>query len=377
MAPAKRKQSDAATAPKAKRITAKDPAQPAPPPAEVVLPEHEPLVALLDEARDLDCVGQGSRDMLQMSMKSAFAKPKAERHDFQTKVLSLFDKVLSDTEAKLRQMLTSAEEKVKAIEADKEAASKRSEELTESIANNAKEFEAASAALAAAQAATESAQKELDIEAAKEEELGNQHAGKKAEKERFAAISEQWPTLTKAPEPGPKGAKARSREVDAFMEVFADLPVEQSLLDGLPVALKTKTRGAFAERLIEHSEKALQDRLDALMEEMAASEKKVEETVAVVATARSKLETAEKEMETCQNMLKTATSEAKELQKQKKDADGSVASANKSTGLCASEVEKLEQRLEKFTALLQKYGELRDGPAAATADEPMAATSSS
>mmetsp|Transcript_18309 Transcript_18309/g.42759 ORF Transcript_18309/g.42759 Transcript_18309/m.42759 type:complete len:379 (-) Transcript_18309:61-1197(-) len=368
MAPAKRKQSDggATAPPKAKRLAAKEPPQPRKPAEEVVLPEREPLVALLDEAHELDCVGQGSRDMLQMSMRTTFSRPKQERHDFQSKVVSLFDKVFSDTESKLRHMLALAEEKVKVIVADRETASTLSEELKEHILAKTKEAETAQTALANAVVSTDLAQKELDAELAQEEELASKHAAKQAEKERFDAISEQWEDLTKVPEPGAKAAKARSKAVDFFMEAFAELPeVEQSLIDGVPHALKTKTRGDFTATVLAHSERALKVHLNALGEEMAACAKEAEATEAVVAAAKAKLEVAEKERDACQNMVKLAAAEAAELQKQKKEADGCVEGANKSVGIFASEVERLEQRLEKFTNLLSKYGELRDGPATA------------
>mmetsp|Transcript_32109 Transcript_32109/g.75383 ORF Transcript_32109/g.75383 Transcript_32109/m.75383 type:complete len:417 (+) Transcript_32109:66-1316(+) len=377
MAPAKRKQSSTeavaqkAKAAKTQRAAAKAAAAPEEP--EVVVPaEHKPILELLDQALELGCVSQSSRDMMQISLPSLFTKPKEERHDFSHKVTEMFNKVFSDTEAKLRDMLSSAEEKLKSVETNKEVAMAKSEELKDSIAVKEKEHEDADVALADAVKGSESAQKDYELELEKEKEVASKSGEVRGEKDRYSTVlSETWPTLKAGPETGggAKAAKARNKEIDNFMEVFSHIQADKSLVDGLPVALKSKaaSRGSFTSQLLEHSEKVLKDHLESLSESLTSIEKTAEELTEAVTAAKTKLDAAEKEREDCKSHVEAAIAEAAELKNTRQETIAATEKADIDAVLCSKEIKKVQTQLDSFLGLLAKYGEVRDGRPAAPA----------
>jgi len=284
------------------------------------------------------------RELLAHSLPSCLSIYKADRHNFQHRVVAMVGEALSDIGTKINQSIAEAEAEVASADSRKaaleaEAAKKESEkEEKKAIAISKKEaFDASTTAKKAAAAALK--------EAEKEEKAGNKEldeaTGKKEELDNFRSTIYKEMTENTATKAG----------TQALAKLGKSFTYDGELIKALTSAFAKApdSRGTFDKLVVTQFEEQMDKTLAGLSATLAQGEPGKQERATKVASAKSSLEVSTVADEACSQALsdaRNAETEAQQaLDSSKKELAGFFPALEKTVARC----EALKAGLTEFS----------------------------
>lgn len=249
------------------------------------------------------------REMLAHSLPSCLSLYKADRHNFQHRVVAMVGEALSEIGTKINQSIAEAEAEVASADTRKaalEAACQACEQTLEgkkAIVTSKKEaFDASTAAKKAAAAALK--------EAEKDEKAGNKEldeaAGKKEELDSFRSTT--YKELIES--------TATKQRTAALAKLGKNFTYDGELIKALTSAFAKapETRGTFDKLVVTQFEEQMDKTLAGLSATLAQGEPGKQERAAKVAAAKSSLEVSQVADEACSQALADARNAETEAQ---------------------------------------------------------------
>merc|ERR1719502_1437718 len=249
------------------------------------------------------------REMLAHSLPSCLSLYKADRHNFQHRVVAMVGEALSEIGTKINQSIAEAEAEVAsadsrkaALEAASQACEKTLEEKTTVVSSKKEALDASTAAKKAAAAALK--------EAEKEEKTGNKEldeaTGKKEELDNFRSTIYKEMTENTATKAG----------TQALAKLGKSFTYDGELIKALTSAFAKApdSRGTFDKLVVTQFEEQMDKTLAGLSATLAQGEPGKQERAAKVASAKSALEVSTVADEACSQALADARNAETEAQ---------------------------------------------------------------
>jgi hypothetical protein len=290
-----------------------------------------------------DVVGMLSNRTL---LKDCLAVPKEDRHTYQEQVIQMLTEVMEGLEAAFNTKIAEAEKKVAASDVDKaakEAAEKAASEALEAKKTAAEEAKTASAeAIEAAKAAKAALQAATDAQKAGDAEL--EAAGSKKEK------VEAGKGFLDAIKAGTVEEGKGSEAIEEVVSIAKNFGFDGTLITTLPSALGKAPgdRGTFDEMVFKQADDLLVKQIARLADTIANGETAKTARAAAVVEATTALET----VEATSTAKKDAKTEAAAAQKEAETAFKAAAKEVKGHGplikQCQEDVETIKSDLAEF-----------------------------
>lgn len=285
------------------------------------------------------------REMLAGSLSSCLSLVKADRHNFQHRVVAMVGEALSEIGTSINKSIAEAETEVAsadtnkgALEAATQADDKALEDKKAIVSSKKEAFEASTAAKKSAAAALKDAEKE--------EKLGNKElddaAGKKEELDTFRSVTYKELTESVASKAGTKALATLGKNftydgelIKALTSAFAKAP---------------DARGTFDKLVVTQFEEQMDKTLAGLNVTLAQGEPGKQERAAKVASAKSSWEVSEVADQACSQALADARNAETEAQTE-------LDSANKALAAFTPGLEKTKARCDGLKAGLAEFSE--------------------
>lgn len=287
-----------------------------------------PVLKILRQAVAEGVVSQTCGEMLRSMAAPCLRSAKAERHEFQSTMGGVLQKVGVAVQDGRQAILDKAEQQVSEAAAALTPAAEALTAAEERISEKRAERDALKTRATDAAAAIGPAESALTQARESEEGLGAELEGAVSEHaELESTVKEKWEPLKSASTPAHQW-RQRNKKVELLLRALEKQGAEESLRCTLGVVLKEKAegRGRFARRALEAGEEVFVKRFAALkatQEGFEAEGKRRSEAAGAAATA---LQAAEKMRDESANALVKAEQELKQL-----EAEGAEAKLAKST----------------------------------------------
>jgi len=285
------------------------------------------------------------REMLAHSLPSCLSLYKADRHNFQHRVVAMVGEALSEIGTKINQSIAeagaevaSADTRKAALEAACQACEKTLEDKKAVVSSKKEAFDASTVAKKAAAVALK--------EAEKEEKAGNKEldeaAGKKEEIDTFRSTSYKEMTENTATKAG----------TNALAKVGKSFAYDGELIKALTSAFAKApdTRGTFDKLVVTQFEEQMDKTVAGLSATLAQGAPGKQERAAKVASAKSSLEVSQVADEACSQALADAKNAETEAQQ-------ALDSSRKEVAAFAPGLEKTCARFEGLKAGLTEFSE--------------------
>jgi len=329
----KRPAAAAASAPAKRRSVGK---------ADPIQAKCDSVASALIEAEGLP---ENVREMLAGSLPSCLSLFKADRHNFQHRVVAMVGEALSEIGTSINKSIAEAETEVasadtnkKSLEDKKALEEKSLEDKKATVAAKKEAFDASTAAKKAGATALK--------EAEKEEKVGNKElddaAGKKADLESFRTVT--YKELTES-----VGSKAG---IKALATLGKNFTYDGELIKALTSAFaKTiDTRGTFDKLVVTQFEEQMDKTLAGLNATLAQGEPGKQERATKVAASKSSLEVSEVADQACHQALADAKHAETEVQ-------AALDSSNSTLAAFTPGLEKTKARCDGLKAGLAEFSE--------------------
>eukprot|EP00928_Gymnodinium_smaydae_P056753 TRINITY_DN4007_c0_g1_i1.p1 TRINITY_DN4007_c0_g1~~TRINITY_DN4007_c0_g1_i1.p1 ORF type:complete len:430 (+),score=171.49 TRINITY_DN4007_c0_g1_i1:108-1292(+) len=333
----------------------------------------ERVLHLLDDAAAGD-IGTEAKAMLRSAAPFALQEPSAERHRFQTVTVELISSLLENVQRSKREAEEALASRFDEALKNKESAEKQVKDAKQTEKEKSEARDGAKQSMEEAGRDVLAAKETLAAEKTKLEALQKASEESSAAKvEREKLIDETWVQLKE----GMAGSqwRARNKLIDALGAVLDEIGAEDSIKLAVPVALKTKDRGAFAEKALIFAEEALRESVEKFVSDLKAKDAEVSEQSTAISSAEEKLASAQATREERESAYVVAENILLE-------ADSAVGSATESFGELQASEQVLDRDLkaaraeqESVSALVSQFGKLAEqGAAALEAVEAVAST---
>ena len=330
--PAMKRPAAAAAAPAKRRSIAKDPIQ----------AKCDTVASALLEAEGLP---EHVREMLAGSLPSCLHLFKADRHDFQHRVVAMVGESLSEIGISINKSIAEAETEVASADTNKAALEAATQASEKTLEDKKGTVTAKREAFVASTAAKKAAAVHLK-ESEKEEKIGNKElddaGGKKSDLEGFRSTSYAELKETVASKAGTKALANLGKQftydgelIKALTSAFAKAP---------------DARGTFDKLVLQQFDEQMDKTLAGLDASLAQGEPGKQERAAKVAAGKSSLEVSEVADQACSQALddpRTAES----------DAQAQLDSDNKSLAAFTPGLEKTKARCDGLKAGLAEFSE--------------------
>jgi len=351
----KRGAAAAAASPRAKAAKAKGKA-PAVTEVDAAPDPLAPVIAFLDEIDLLETC----RKMLQAAAPYALKTPKEQQHEYQASIVKELTELYAQAEQ--RHVADLAGAKAAATEhADASAAARVAlEATTERVANLLKEKEAKNVAYETAADGIKKAKAALQAEQEKVASIAGDKAEAEAKRSEFDQVMQGDFVKLKNSEFPNKEWRARNKTIARVLEHFGHAEVSQSLLDALPVALKTiaADRGKFALVVVEHADAAVNDQMEKMTAAIGALDAAAAEQTRAVAGAEQAIAAAEEVGKVAWQEMVDAENAWVEEQGKKDAETATVKSAAPKAQELVEQVEKACRAMERFNGLRAHFDAL-------------------
>jgi len=285
------------------------------------------------------------REMLAGSLSSCLHLFKADRHNFQHRVVAMVGEALSEIGTSINKSIAEAETEVAsadtnraALEAACQANTKTLEDRHASVSARKEAFEASTAARKGSAAGLK--------EAEKDEKAGNKElddaAGKKEEQNHFRSVTYKELTENVATKAGTKALEKLGKNftydgelIKALTSAFAKAP---------------DARGTFDKLVVTQFEEQLEKTLAGLNATLAQGEPGKQDRASKVASAKSSLEVSEVADQACSQALTDARNAESDAQKE-------LDSTNKALAAFTPGLEKTKARCDGLKAGLAEFSE--------------------
>lgn len=310
------------------------------------------------------------REMLAHSLPSCLSLYKADRHNFQHRVVAMVGEALSEIGTKINQSIAEAEAEVASADTRKaalEAASQACEHTLESkkavVSSKKEAFETSTTAKKAAAVALK--------EAEKDEKAGNKEldeaAGKKEELDTFRSTTYKEMTENTATKAGEK----------ALAKLGKNFTYDGELIKALTSAFAKSpdTRGTFDKLVVTQFEEQMDKTLAGLSSTLAQGEPGKQERAAKVASAKSALEVSQVADEACSQALADARNAETEAQLALDSAKKELAAFAPGLAKTCARCDALKAGLTEFSEnAMANFKELEAHAVPPPEEEPAAAS---
>jgi len=329
----KRPAAAAATAPAKRRSVGKvDPIQ----------AKCDSVASALLEAEGLP---ENVREMLAHSLPSCLNLYKADRHNFQHRVVAMVGEALSEIGSKINQSIAEAEAEVTSADTRKTALDKTFDECEKTLGERKITVNSKKEALEASSAAKKTAVAALK-EAEKEEKTGNKElddaGGKKEELESFRSTTYNELIENTASKAG----------TQALAKLGKTFTYDTELIKALTCAFAKApdTRGTFDKLVVSQFEEQMDKSLAGLTATLAQGEPGQQERAAKVASAKSSLEVSQVADDACCQALADARNAEDDTQKE-------LDASKKDLAAFAPNLENTKARCNGLKAGLTEFSE--------------------
>lgn len=318
-----------------------------------------------------------SCDILRAALPHCLAEAPEQRHSFQAKMLDLTASALVSLDASARKGLEEAEAAVTKLRTD--ATVNRADfEVAQNLANAKKEqSDAKGLEVEALKTNVNASKTEVKTAEQKKEAFLTSKATLVTDQEAFQKVMEEiWQPLKTCAISGQQWRKKEKLNIELF-EKLAPLNLEESLVEGLMVALKLKIeqRSAFAQRAIACAEEVfekhtalLAERIAGSAAEEAACDKDVADAEAKLQVAQGEHSAQDKEWDELQNVWAELETKSKEAETKASDTDVEVQDALEDVEASKAELESAVGVSASFEALRNARPVLEQQPAVETAE---------
>jgi hypothetical protein len=329
------------------------------------LDECSPVLSLLDESMDLS---DNCRGMIRTAAPHALKTPKSDRHTYQTEVVDIVAKVITEIEQQRSAAVAEVEGNLASFESSKVGTISAFDTSTQEVQRKKQVTAAATASLKAASDAVKHAKAELQTAKTNEDNLAGEHASNVGKRQEYLDVmSDNWEPL-KMGTFGGQQWRERNRAVGVFLEAMAPLNLEESLSDALPVALKTKVdaRGKFARLVIEQVEAAMTLFINGLTEKVANVDAVSAERSKTVMAAQASLEVAQEKEKNVMEELVVAENQLLEEETRQHELEQEIQTFGSRQQALAELLEQNKASLSSALEAGKKFEFLRDEAALPT-----------
>jgi len=299
-------------------------------------------------------------DILRAALPHCLAEVPEQRHSFQAKMLDLTASALVSLDASARKGLAEAE--ATAAKSRTDATVARADfEAAQTLATAKKEqSDAKGLEVDALKTNVNAAKTEVKAAEQKKETFLTNKAALVVEQEAFQKVmDEMWTPLKTCTFTGQQWRKRDKFCTDLF-EKLTPLNLEESLVEGLMVALKLKLeqRSAFAEKAMACAEEVFEkhkallvERIGASAGEEAACDKDIAEAEAKLQVAQAEHSTQDKEYDELQNVWAELETKSKEAESKANNCDAEVQDADEDLQAHKTDLEETIAVCASFAAL--------------------------
>jgi len=228
---------------------------------------------------DQSSLPDSAKVMFRAALPFCLTPAAAERHPFQDSVVSSLSKIFDVLKEQHDTALSAEQAQAKELGHEKASINSKIGGAEEQVVACRSARDEAQQSLKEVETVSAAAKKELEAVQQRKVELLASNAKEAESKDaREKLIAETWTILKEASMPG-KQWREKNKLIDSLVKVLADIDVEESLRDGLPVALKSKPtdRGVVASQCVTMCEEALQASAKVLVEKVASHPATVED----------------------------------------------------------------------------------------------------
>jgi len=283
--------------------------------AKVVDPITEKVELITKTLKEPECqIQESHREMLLLAIPHVLTVPGDERHAYQTQVVHMVQKVLSDYVAYQEQQVSESKANISASSQNAQDTLKAVEVSAEKIGNQEEEvtrrkgvLQEDSEAVKAAEAALEGASKEVA-------EFDENLQATIAQKDKCTSIYNDHFTPLKAG--GDFDAKELARLTKEVLSMLKKLSTEPSLLSAIAPAFKKAPaeRGPFDTMAIEGAEGIFTKHLESLQEQIDKADVTKSEKIATETASQDTLKAATEKHTVSEDALKAAEEELASLE---------------------------------------------------------------
>jgi len=287
--------------------------------------------------------------------------PGAQRHAYQEEMAHVLSGVCSGVDAQRQEAVVSSEVHLASAKVDAESAQVRLVELEQQVAEIRAVCENKAALAKSAAEGVVSAQQALAAEEGRVVALTGERACAEAEKEEYEGVLQD--TLARLTE-GVKQWREREKLLKSLLDVLGGLGLDQSLLDALPVALKTKAeaRGVFAKLAVSTADEALQKRVRLLSDQAEGLGEKASECTKAVQHAQEALAVAQQAQSAALDAHVVVENALHEADLLMQEAAASVQALKAETIRRSTALDESRTESARVSELFAQFAEWRDGP---------------
>lgn len=320
--------------------------------------EYSAVLALVSSASDLP---EECRAMLQAMAPHCIGTPSAERHIFQEEMARVLSNVCSTVDSQRRAAVVAAEAHLAEAKVDVEVAELRLAGVEQQVSDLRAACECKSVSVKSAADGVVSAQQALSAEEKQVEALAGERACAEVEKEEYEGVLQD--TVTRLLE-GVKQSREREKLLRVLLDALRGLGVDRSLLDALPVALKTKgeARGVFAKLTITTAEEVLKKQVAFLSDKAEGFARDISERAEAVKCAQEALVVAQQAQSVALDVQVAAENALHEAETLRKEAAASVQTLKTEINRRSNVLDESRTESTRTSELFARFAELRNGP---------------
>lgn len=323
--------------------------------------DHTAVLALVSSAVE---ISEECRAMLQALAPYCSATSIGDRHAYQEEMVHVLSSVCSGVESQRRAAVVSAEAHLADAKLGAEKEEVRLAGLEQEILVIRGMCEGKSASVKSAADGVASAQQALSAEEKRADSIAGERACAEVEREEYEGVLQD--TLVRLREGVLSGRNRREHEkvLKSLLDTLRGLGVDRSLLDALPVALKTKAeaRGVFANLALTHADEALQKHIASLSDKVDSMGVESTKCAEVVQRAKEALAVAQQAQSSALDEQVAAENTLQEAEARRQEAAASVQASKAEVNRCSVVVDESLVESKRVSELLAQFEEWRDGP---------------
>lgn len=331
--------------------------------APTMVEEHSAALALVSSATGLpdEC-----RAMLRVVAPLCIGMPGAERHAYQEEMAHVLSNVCGGVDSQRKEAVVAAEAHVAEAKLEAESAGVRLAEMEQQVLEIRAACESKCASATSAADRVFSAQQALSAEEARVVAFVGERACAEAEKEEYEGVLQD--TFTRLTE-GVKQWREREKLLKVLLEALGGLGLDRSLLDALPVALKTKAeaRGVFAKLTVSAADEALRKRIALLSDQAEGLGRNLSEGAETVQHAQEALNVAQQGQSAALDAQVAAENALHEAETLMQEAAASVQALQTEINWRSTLLDESRTESVRVSELFERFVEWQDGSRASVA----------
>lgn len=323
--------------------------------------EHAAALALVSSATGIsvEC-----RAMLQVMAPYCSGTTTADRHAYQEEMTHVLSGVCSGVESQRRAAVVSAEAHLADAKVNGEMEEVQLAGMEQEVLGIRGMCEGKSASVKSAADGVASAQQALSAEEKRADAIAGERACAEVEREEYEGVLQD--TLARLREGVVSSRQRREHEklLKLLLDTLCGLGVDQSLLDALRVALKTKAeaRGVFANLAVSSADEALQKHIALLSDKVDSMGLEFTQCAEVVKRAQEALAVAQQAQSSVLDEQVAAENMLQEAESRRQEAAASVRVSKAEVNRSSVVLSESCVESKRVSELFAQFVEWRDGP---------------